>query len=250
LRKFVLRKFALRKFALRDRAPGTFASIQFVRMKFEFGKSALVKSTLMKSALTIFLSALFLSAPFAHAQQFDVAVGGGTLFSTKNTSASLAFLPPAEKGGLYPNVSIERTYNNHFGYSAELAFRYKQNLYNGYQPYRPILYDFNAMYVPRLTGVVPTRFIKKTRVDFTGGVGGESLIFYTQYGNCNFTGCAASVNSNHFLVHAGAEVRYMLWHRLFIRPEANLYHIFDNSEFHSDNVLRLGASVGFTFHRE
>ena len=94
------------------------------------------------------------------------------------------------------------------------------------------------------------RFAKKTRVDFTAGPGGESLLFYTQFGNCNFTGCAASVNSNHFLVHAGAEIRYMLWRRLFIRPEANLYHIFDNSEFHSDNVLRLGASVGFTFHRD
>ena len=87
-------------------------------------------------------------------------------------------------------------------------------------------------------------------IDFTGGVGGESLLFYTQYGNCSFSACAASVNSNHFLVHAGAEVRYMLWHRLFIRPEANLYHVFDNSEFHSDNVLRLGASVGITFHRD
>ena len=213
-------------------------------MKFRRMKSTLILILVMSA------SALFLSATFAHAQQFDFAVGGGTLFSTKNTTASLAFLPPAEKGGLYPNVSIERTFNNHFGYSAEFAFRYKQNLYNGYQPYRPILYDFNAVYVSRLNGIFPARFAKKTRVDFTGGVGGQSVLFYTQYGNCNFSGCAASVNSNHFLVHAGAEVRYMLWHRLFVRPEANLYHIFDNSEFHSDNVLRLGASLGFTFHRD
>lgn len=196
------------------------------------------------------LSALFLLATFAQAQQFDVAVGGGTLFSTKNPTASLAFLPPPEKGGLYPNVSIERTYTNRFGYSAELAFRYKRNLYNGYQPVRPVLYDFNGVFAPRLKGVIPGRFAKRTRIDFTGGIGGESVLFYTQYGNCNFSGCAASVNSNHFLVHTGAEIRYMLWHRLFVRPEANLYHIFDNSEFHSDNVLRLGASVGITFHRE
>ncbi len=207
----------------------------------------------MKSALTIFglfLSAVFLVPTFAQAQQFDVAVGGGTLFSTKNPTASLAFEPPAEKGGVYPNVSIERTFKNHFGYSAELAFRYHRDLYNGYQPVRPIFYDFNGVYVSRLNGIFPARVAKKTRIDFTGGVGGESLLFYTQYGNCNYSACAASVNSNHFMVHAGAEVRYMLWHRLFIRPEANLYHVFDNYEFHSDNVLRLGASFGVTFHRD
>jgi hypothetical protein len=237
----------LRKFALREFAPRFFAPRTCLRTQSGLMKSARVKSALR---LTLFVSALVLSTAFAHAQQFDVAVGGSSLFSTKNTSASQAFLPPPEKGGLYPNVSIERTYKNNFGYSAELAFRYKRDFYNAYQPYRPLLYDFNAVYVPRITGVFPAPFAKKTRVDFTAGPGGESLLFYTQYGNCNFAGCAASVNSNHFLVHAGAEIRYMVWRRLFIRPEANFYHIFDNSEFHSDNVLRLGASVGLTFHRE
>lgn len=196
------------------------------------------------------VSALFLTATFAHAQDFDAAVGGSTLFSTKNPTASLAFLPPPERGGVYPNASIERTFKNHFGYNAEFVFRYKRELYNGYQPVRPMLYDFNGVYVSRLNGIFPGRIAKRTRIAFTGGVGGETVLFYTQYGNCSFSACAASVNANHFLVHAGAEIRYMLYHRLFIRPEANLYHIFDNSEFHSDNVLRLGASIGLNFHRD
>jgi hypothetical protein len=50
-------------------------------------------------------------------------------------------------------------------------------------------------------------------------------------------------------VHAGFGIRYSLWRNFFIRPEANYYRIFNNT-FHSDNVVRLGASVGYTFHTD
>jgi opacity protein-like surface antigen len=198
---------------------------------------------LRKFALFSSVCAVALFAGLAHAQQFDVAVGGSELFSTKNTNASQAYLPPPEKGGIYPSVSIVRTFANHFGYSAELSTVYHQQLYNGFQGYRPIFYDLNAVFVRHVA--------KRTTADFMGGMGGETVLFYNQYNNCQFAaGCAPRINSTHFLFHAGAGVSYNFWRRLFVRPEANFYYILNNNEFHSDNVLRLGASIGYTFHRD
>lgn len=204
---------------------------------------------LRKFAWLMSVCALVSLAGSARAQQFDFAVGGGTLFSTKNGTASRAYLPPPEKGGVYPNVSIDRIYQNRFGYSAEIAFRYKEGSYNGYQPYRPFLYDFNAVYAPRLKGVFPTRLDKRISVLTLAGVGGQSVIFYNQFGNCAYSACNTHLNSSQFLVHAGFGIRYSLWRNFFVRPEANYYRIFNNT-FHSDNVVRLGASVGYTFHTD
>ncbi len=185
----------------------------------------------------------FAFATFAHSQQFDFAVGGGTLFSTKNITASQAYLPPAEKGGVFPSVSIERVFKNHYGYSAEFAFRFDEGSYNGFQKFRPVIYDINA--------VRNSRFAKKYTADFQAGLGGQSTFFYGPSGSCQSLGCATHLDSNHFLLHAGFGLKYALFHRLFVRPEANYYRILNNtSDFHSDNVLRLGASVGYTFPRD
>lgn len=181
----------------------------------------------------------FAFATFAHSQQLDFAVGGGTLFSTKNITASQAYLPPAEKGGVYPSVSIERVFKNHYGYSAEIAFRYHEGFYDGSQKFRPVIYDFNAVYESRLA--------KKFNGEFQAGLGGQSTFFY---GSCA-SGCPTHLDSNRFLLHAGFGLRYSLFHRLFVRPEANYYRILNNTvDFHSDNVLRLGASIGYTFPRD
>jgi hypothetical protein len=188
--------------------------------------------------------ALPVFAVLAHAQQLDVALGAGTLISTKNTTASQAYLPPPEKGGTYPSVSVDRIFKNHFGYSAEIAFRYKQAIYNNYQKFRPMLYDFNAVYAPRLGN--------KTSADLMAGIGGQRVQFYNPYGNCAYSsGCSTHLDSNHFLLHFGGGVQYSLWRNFFVRPEAHFYRIINNTtDFHSDNVLRVGASIGYTFHRE
>jgi hypothetical protein len=185
----------------------------------------------------------FAFASFAHSQQFDFAVGGGTLFSTKNITASQAYPAPAEKGGVFPSVSIERVFKNHYGYSAEFAFRFDQGLYNDYQKFRPVIYDVNAVYNYRLA--------KKFTADMQAGLGGQSTLFYSPIGNCVYSACSTHLDSNRFLLHAGFGLRYALFHRLFVRPEANYYRIINNTvDFHSDNVLRLGASVGYTFPRD
>jgi hypothetical protein len=183
-------------------------------------------------------------ATFAHSQQIDVALGAGTLISSKNSTASQTYLPPPEKGGTYASVSFDRIYANRFGFSAEGSWRVKQTLYNYFQQYRPVLYDFNAVFAPSLG--------KKTSAILMAGAGGQTVLFYQPYGGCYYaSGCVTHLNSNHFLLHVGGGINYAVWRHVFIRPEAHYYRIVNNTDvFHSDNVLRLSVSVGYTFHRE
>lgn len=190
--------------------------------------------------------AVFLFAALVHAQETDFAVGAGTLFSTKSQTSSQVYAPPAEKAGLYPSFSFDHLFENRFGYKdrvgfeAEITGQVKRGLYNGVQEYRPILYDFN--------GVFATHVNKKTVADILAGAGGERVLFYRQVGNCvSPTGCMLLFNTNHFLIQAGFDVRYTVWRHFFIRPEAHYYRIFNNNEFHSGNLLRVAASIGYTF---
>jgi len=187
-----------------------------------------------------FVCAFLLLASFAYAQQFDVAAGGSTLWSPKNNSASEAFLPPAEKGGTYPSVWVQYLSNRDRGIAIEGAFRYHEGVYNNYQLFRPIFYDANVVYAHRLAA--------KTHGDFMVGAGAESLLFY-QFGSCGLIGggCSVHLNSTHFLIHAGFGIRYYAWRNIFVRPEVHYYLIPNNSQFHSDNVFRIGASVGYTW---
>jgi hypothetical protein len=198
---------------------------------------------LRKFALLPVLCAVFLLTNVARAQELDLAVGGSKMYSTKNTNASQTYLPPPESYGTYPSVSLLRTFENHFGYSAEVTTSYKRPLYNGFQEYRPFLYDLNAVFAPHVA--------KRMTADLMAGAGGQTVVFYNTYSFCGFPGgCTPRVNSTHFLVHAGAGLRYTVWRRIFVRPEANFYRIFNNNDFHSGNVLRLGVSVGYTFPRD
>jgi hypothetical protein len=188
-----------------------------------------------------FAGILLAAAGCARAQQIDLAVGGGTLWSPKSTTASEAFTPPPEKGGIYPQFSAQYILDNHFGVNIEGGFRYKYGVYNDYQKFRPILYDANLVWAPPLA--------HKTTGNFMVGVGGETLIYYNQYAGCapGATNCRVYDNSNHFLLHAGVGIRYSVWRGIFVRPEAHWNYIPDNFEFHSNNVFRIGVSVGYTF---
>jgi len=176
----------------------------------------------------------------AHAQQIDVAAGGSILESPKPNNASLAYLPPADSGGVFAGGSLQYLSENYRGLNIEGALRYNEGLYNGYQYFRPILYDANWVYAHRFT--------PKFRGDFMAGAGGETLIFYQKTAFCLYgNGCRTYLNDNHFLVHLGFGLRYRAFHNIFVRPEAHYYYIVNNSEFHSGHVLRVGASIGYTF---
>jgi hypothetical protein len=128
-----------------------------------------------------------------------------------------------------------------------VAVRAKEGLYNGFQGYRPIFFDANALFVPRISA--------KASGEIMAGVGGVRTLFYDHSGSygsgsCNpiyGNGCLTYLNNIHFLAHIGGGVRYDVWRKLFIRPEAHLYLIPNNTPFHSDYVGRLGVSVGYRF---
>ena len=183
-------------------------------------------------------------AGFAAAQQIDFAAGGGTLFSSKPTSASTAFQPPAEKGGLYPNVSLQYLRKARWGVNAEVAFRYKEGLYNDFQRHRPVLYDANLVYAVPISD--------RTSLDLMAGGGAQTTIFYNTFNNCtsNSGVCIVHVNDTHFAAHFGIDLRRYVWRNLFVRPEFHYYRVFNNSVFHSDNVARASASIGYSFGRD
>jgi hypothetical protein len=198
------------------------------------------KGTHLRRFAPIFsAAAIVLLAAFAHAQQLDLAVTGSTLMAFKNTSDSEAFVPAPEKGGVYPGVSADYIFHGRLGLNVETSWRYHRANYYGYEKYRPVFTDVNAIFQPKIT--------KKFGLDFMGGVGVASNLFYLPGNQCFAGGGSCYSNGEHFMEHLSAGVRYYAWHHFFIRPEANYYRIQNNFEFRSDNVFRVGASIGYTF---
>src|SRR3979411_2450477 len=107
------------------------------------------------------------------AQQVEFPLGPSPILSSTYNSASQTYLPPAEKGGTYASVSADILFKNRVGFNGEVAFRAKQGLYNGYQGFRPVFYDFNGVFAPPLG--------RKVSAELMAGVGGESVLFYNRY---------------------------------------------------------------------
>lgn len=189
----------------------------------------------------------FFLASLAQAQQGDAMLGFGTALaagsttSSSCTSFSVTCVGP-EKGGLYTNLGFDVILHKRLGFGFDAAWRTKQDLdlANGGQYYRPILFDFNGVYQPRIN--------KKVGADLVGGIGWQTTRFYAynNSSNCVFFGSCYTSN-NHFLVDVGGGIRYYAYGHLFIRPEVHLYHILNNTDvFTNNNVVRVGASIGYT----
>ena len=103
-----------------------------------------------KLSLLAVLLVPFLIIGSVHAQQFDVAIGVGTLTAPSASSASGDHNPVSLTGGAYPVFSADLLLKGPLGVSGELAWRGSRNLYAGFQPYRPLFYDFNGIYAPKL----------------------------------------------------------------------------------------------------
>lgn len=190
--------------------------------------------------LTIVLSLPLLFATFAAAQQGDVMLGFGTVMSPGAEACNFNTGCP-EKGGLYPNIGADVVFHKRVGFGFDVAWRGSQGSYGGTGgiPYRPIIFNFDGIYQPRIS--------KKAGVDLMGGIGWQSTRFYSGSYTCNYFNCINYTSSNHFLVHLGGGLRYYFWHHVFIRPEAHYYWINNNTnDFTSNNILRVGASIGYT----
>jgi len=185
-------------------------------------------------ALLVFLSALPVLA-----QNFDVAIGVGTLIAPSPSSATGNHAPVSLTGGAYPVFSADYLLKHNFGIGGEISWRASQNLYAGFQPFRPILYDFGAVYAPH---------VRKVGAELEAGIGWESLRFYQPFTQCSgFGGCSNFVSSNHFMGHFGGGLRYYFKGHFFVRPEAHVYVIRNNFEFSSPLASRVGVSLGYTF---
>ncbi len=193
----------------------------------------------MKKLVAIAAVSLFLLIhQHAQAQDLEAAFGFGTLTAPSASEATGDHSPVSLTGGLYPSFSANYFLKHNLGFGGELSWRASQNLYLGYQPYRPIIYDFNAVWAPHIA--------KGTAAELMAGIGAENLHFYG-FTNCGFTGCTNYISSNHFLGHFGAGLRYNVWGHVFVRPEAHLYLIKNNVEFSSPRATRFGISIGYNF---
>jgi hypothetical protein len=175
----------------------------------------------------------------ALAQQVDAAFGLSAVSGPSASSASGNFSPQSIGGGVFPTISGDFLFLHHFGVQGEVSWRATRSLYAGFQPFRPLFYDFNAIWAPPVG--------KYVTPEIMGGIGAESIRFYTSTISCSFTSCTNFVSSNHFLGHVGGGLRLYPHGHFFIRPEAHLYFVRNNFEFSGARVLRYGASLGYSF---
>ena len=90
---------------------------------------------------------LFVLAIPAHAQQFDIAFGYGTVFANPASDATATQIAAGThamqslSGGGYPSFSGDLLFWKHLGVGAEVSWRAHQNVDQFNQPFRPIFYD-------------------------------------------------------------------------------------------------------------
>jgi len=194
---------------------------------------------LKKLSLGLAVILSFLVPNALRAQQFDAAFGVGTILAPSASSATGNHNPVTLSGGAYPAFSADILLKNQFGVSGELAWRASRNIYGGFAPARPLFYDFNGIYAPKLGN--------HAAAELQAGLGWESIRFYQGFTSCGTFSCTDFVSSNHFMGHFGGGIRYYIHGHIFVRPEAHLYLIKNNQEFSSPVATRVGISLGYTF---
>jgi hypothetical protein len=200
----------------------------------------------MKKAtlLAIFCVSSILGAT-AYGQQVDAAIGFNAVTARSASDAPSNYSQQSVGGGLTPSVSFDALLVHNLGVNAEFSWRARQNLYQpsvygGSVPFRPLFYDFNAIWAPNLS--------KHFTPEVMAGIGAESTRFYNS-SSCGFAGCTNYSSTNHFLGHFGGGIRYYVRGNLFVRPEAHVYLVHNNNLFSSPYATRYGVSLGYTFGR-
>lgn len=184
---------------------------------------------------------LFLITATAYSQQVDIAIGAGTVSApSSNISNVFTQFKQTLSGGNFLTIGGDALIHKSLGVQGEVSWRTSRTLYGGVLPYRPLFWDFNAIYAPR--------FNKFLGAEAMAGIGALSARFYTGQTNCSyFGGCTNYVSSNHFMGDFGGGIRLYPIGNFFIRPEARLYLINNNQEFSSGHAVRYGISIGYSF---
>lgn len=193
------------------------------------------------SALLVILAcaALLALSSSSSAQQMDVAIGINTLTAPPASDTSGNHFPQSLTGGAYPSFSADVLLFKNIGVQGEFAWKASRGQWLGVQPFRPMFWDFNAMFAPRLA--------KRTYLELLGGLGAQSTRFYQPTQICDPFSCRNFVTINHFMGHFGAGIKAYPARNFFVRPEAHLYLVQDDQEFSSGRVVRYGISIGYTF---
>ncbi|MGD1215274.1 MAG: hypothetical protein ABR861_09845 [Terriglobales bacterium] len=201
----------------------------------------------MKQTLRIaILSALACAAlaafsNFAQAQKVDLAFGVSTVTAPSASFTEGVETAPSLTGGAYPGFSGDVLFWHHMGIGSEVYWRASQSsdyLGSGFN-YRPLFYDFNAVYSPKLAS--------HTYLELVAGIGSLSTRFYTGT-SCGPYSCTNYQSSNHFMGDFGAGIKFYPKGGFFVRPEARLYLVNNNTtDYSSSYVTRFGASIGYTF---
>lgn len=201
-----------------------------------------MEESLKPLKLALCFGIVLLFAVGAWGQQIDFAFGAGTLSSSSSNlfSTNFAQFQQSLRGGTFLTVSGDALIRGNLGVQGEVSWRASRTNYGGFLPYRPLFWDFNAIYAPR--------FNKFIGAEIMAGIGAESARFYTgQYSCSYFSGCTNYQSSNHFLGDFGGGLKLYPVGNFFIRPEARLYLINNNQEFSSGRAVRYGMSIGYTF---
>ena len=198
-------------------------------------KQALGVTTLLFFAF----AAIFSLSSIAQAQKIDFAFGISTVDAPGASAADSNHSPVSLTGGTYPGFSGDVIFFHNLGLGGEIFWKGSRRDYNGDPtlPMRPIFFDFNAVYSPKLAS--------HTYLELVGGIGAQDTRIYCQ-------GCSTSIYTNyvsdkHFMADFGAGIKFYPKGGWFVRPEGRLYLVNNNLLFSSPRITRYGLSIGYTF---
>ena len=178
------------------------------------------------------------SSNFAEAQRIDIGFGVSTTLAPAANSTG-----PSLSGGTFPGFSGDVLFWHNLGIGGEVFFRASQS--TGYENltgfnYRPVFYDINAVYSPKLAS--------HTYLELVGGIGAlDTHIYECNVGGVTCGGTTIISSSNHFDADFGAGIKFYPKGGFFIRPEARVYLVNNNTDYSSGHATRVGVSVGYTF---
>jgi hypothetical protein len=181
---------------------------------------------------------------FAQAQKIDVAFGAGTTLAPGASSCSgNCQVPVSLSGGTFLGFSGDVIFWHNLGAGAEVNWRASQAngnfAYGEGINYRPLFYNFNVVYSPKLAS--------HAYLELVAGIGAMSTHLY-ECDACGISGGSSLVaSSEHFDGDFGGGIKFYPKGGFFIRPEARIYLINTDTNFAGSYATRVGASIGYTF---
>jgi len=196
--------------------------------------------------LALACAAMATFANIALAQKIDIAFGMSTIVAPSASACGSCdgnpFVAQSLTGGAYPGFSGDVTFWHNLGFGAEVFWRgttsdnYLQTQFGPGINFRPVFYNFNAVYAPKLTNHVS--------LELVGGIGALDTHFSqtSVFGNSGVLS-----TSSHLDGDFGGGLKLYLIHGFFVRPEARVYVINNNTNYSANHATRVGASIGYTF---